>query len=78
MYTNLLETPLAPLSLPTTTRVFLIITFDCCVGITKERLGGRGIVDSAATAAQRDGREGGAAMGRRDGREGGGAETATM
>ena len=37
-----------PLSLSTTTRTFLIITFDCCVGIIKERLGVRGIVDSVS------------------------------
>ena len=38
----------SPLSLSTTTRTFLIITFDCCVGIIKERLGVRGIVDSVS------------------------------
>jgi hypothetical protein len=38
-----LSSPLSPLS--TTTRAFLFITFDCCVGIIDERSGGRGIVD---------------------------------
>jgi hypothetical protein len=35
----------SPLSLSTTTRAFLFITFDCCVGIINKRSGGRGIVD---------------------------------
>ncbi len=35
----------SPLPLSTTTRAFLFITFECCVGIIDERSGGRGIVD---------------------------------